>query len=315
MKADIPTLHKPDILTLQRQRSQMPRRKHHLRCMMPGKTSAGPLLDETFRRLIVKRRNLVMASFLGIGLLLTGGLAWTAPRQPKQASGEDGAKEVILIAAVGDNTSVDQMAPDFEAKTGYKIKVTYAVSGAIKKKVIDGEPFDVAILFMPIADALATGNLIESSVSRLAGVPIAMVIKKGAPKPDVSTPEALKQTLLAANGITYPHGTPGAFAGILTDGMMTKLGILDQMVPKIKPGGVAGVAKGDLDFAFLFQPEARDPGIEIVPLPASVQPVAQMVGAISSHSKNPAGAKQLLDYLSTPAAKAVYISKGMRPAS
>jgi molybdate transport system substrate-binding protein len=280
-----------------------------------GETSAGPLLDETFRRLIVKRRILVMVSFLGIALLLTGGLAWTAPRQPKQASGEDAAKEVVLIAAVGDNTSVDKMAPDFEAKTGYKIKVTYAVSGMIKKKVIDGEPFDVAILLMPIADALATGNLVESSVSPMAGMPIAMVMKKGAPKPDVSTPEALKQTLLAAKGISYPHGTSGAFAGILTDGMMTKLGILDQMVPKIKPGGITGVAKGDLDFAFLFQPEARDPGIEIVPLPASVQPVAQMVGAISSHSKNPAIAKQLLDYLSTPAAKAVYISKGMRPAS
>jgi molybdate transport system substrate-binding protein len=280
-----------------------------------GASSAGPLLDETFRRLIVKRRILVMVSFLGIALLLTGGLAWTAPRQPKQASGEDAAKEVVLIAAVGDNTSVDQMAPDFEAKTGYKIKVTYAVSGMIKKKVIDGEPFDVAILLMPIADALATGNLVESSVSPMAGMPIAMVMKKGAPMPDVSTPEALKRTLLAAKGISYPHGTPGALAGILTDAMMTKLGILDQMVPKIMRGGIKGVAKGDLDFALLFQPEARDPGIEIVPLPASVQPVAQMVGAISAHSKNPAIAKQLLDYLSTPAAKAVYISKGMRPAS
>jgi molybdate transport system substrate-binding protein len=253
--------------------------------------------------------------FLGIALLLPVGLAWTAPGQPKQASGEDAAKEVVLIAAVGANTSVDQMAPDFEAKTGYKIKVTYAVSGMIKKKVITGEPFDVAILLLPIADALATGNLVESSVSPLAGVPVAMVIKKGAPKPDVSTPEALKQTLLAANGISYPHGTPGALDGILIDGMMTKLGILDQVVPKIKPGGVKAVAQGDLDFAFLFQPEARDPGIEIVPLPASIQPVAQMVGAISSHSKNPDIAKQLLDYLSTPAAKAVYLSKGMRPAS
>ncbi len=263
----------------------------------------------------MKQKVLVMMNLLGIALLLTGRLAWTAPRQPQEAAGADAAKEIVLISAVGANTSVDQMAPDFEAKTGYKIKVTYAVSGAIRKKVIDGEPFDVAILFMPIADALATGNLVESSVSPMAGVPIAMVIKKGAPKPDVSTPDALKQTLLAAGSISYPHGNPGAFAGVLTDGMMTNLGILDQVVPKIKPGGVAGVAKGDVDFAFLFQPEARNPGIEIVPLPASVQPVAQMVGAISSHSKNPAAAKQLLDYLSTPTAKAVYISKGMRPPS
>jgi molybdate transport system substrate-binding protein len=283
--------------------------------MMQWKTSAGPLLDETPRRVIVKRRILATVSFLGGALLLTGGLAWTAPGQPQQAAGADAAKEIVLISAVGANTSVDQMAPDFEAKTGYKIKVTYAVSGMIKKKVIDGEAFDVAILFMPIADALATGNLVESSVSPMAGVPVAMVMKKGAPKPDVSTPEALKQTLLAASGVAYPHGNPGALAGILTDGMISKLGILDQIVPKIKPGGATAAAKGDVDFAFLFQPEARDPGIEIVPLPASIQPVAQMVGAISSHAKNPAIAKQLLDYLSTPAAKTVYISKGMRPAS
>jgi molybdate transport system substrate-binding protein len=281
-----------------------------------GESSAGPLLDETFRRLIVKRRILMSMSFLGIVLLLAGGLAWTASRQPQEAPNADAAKEIVLIAAVGDNTSVEQLAPGFEAKTGYKIKVTFAVSGMIKKKVIDGEPFDVAVLLMPIADALATGNLVESSVKPMAGMPIAMAMKKGAPKPDVSTPEALKQTLLAAKAISYPHGTPGALAGILMDDMLNKLGITDQMLPKVNRGGIAAVVKGDVDFAFLFQPEVRDPGVEIVgPLPAAVLPVAQMVGALSSHAKNPAIAKQLLDYLSSPAAKAVYISKGMVPAS
>ena len=146
----------------------------------------------------MKRRILVMVSFLGIALLLTGGLAWTAPRQPKQASGEDAAKEVVLIAAVGDNTSVDKMAPDFEAKTGYKIKVTFAVSGMIKKKVIDGEPFDVAVLLMPIADALATGNLVESSVKPMAGMPIAKAMMKGAPKPDIASPAGGVMSTIAA---------------------------------------------------------------------------------------------------------------------
>lgn len=283
-------------------------------------SSVGRLLGENSRRSIVKRRILVGMSFLGIALSLAGGLARTAPQQPQQAPGADAAMEIALIAPTGARMSVEQLAPGFEAKTGYKIKGTFGVSGIMKKKVIDGEPFDVTILLMPIADALATGNLDESSIRPMARVPIAMAIKKGAPKPDVSTPETLKQTLLAANGIGYLHGVPGALSGTLVDDMLNKLGITDQILPKVKSAGtkqvVASAAKGDVDFALAFQPEINDPGVDIVgPLPAMLVPPAPMVGALSSHTKNPAIAKQLLDYLTTPAAKAVYISMGMLPAS
>ena len=264
----------------------------------------------------MKRRILMSMSFLGIVLLLSGGLAWTAPRQPQQAPSADAAREIVLIAPTGARQSVEQLAPGFEAKTGYKIKGTYAASGLIKKKVIDGEPFDVSILLLPIADALATGNLVQSSVTPMASVPIALAIKKGAPKPDVSTPEALKQTLLAAKAISYPHGAAGALSAVLVDDTLNKLGITDQILPKVKPGGTAAVVKGDVDFSLAFQPEINDPGVEIVgPLPAAVSTPAPMVGALSSHAKNPAIAKQLLDYLATPAAKAVYKSMGMVPAS
>jgi molybdate transport system substrate-binding protein len=274
------------------------------------------LLDENFRRQIVKLRILIGMSFLGIVILLAGGLAWTAPRQPQQAPGTDTAKEITLIAPTGARMSLEQLAPGFEAKTGYKIKGTYAASGLIKKKVIDGEPFDVSILLMPIADALATGNLMEKSVKPLASVPISLAIKKGAPRPDVSTPEALKHTLLAAKAVSYPHGAPGALSGILVDDTLSKLGITDQILPKVKPGGTGAVVKGEVDFALAFQNEITDPGVEIVgPLPASVSTPAPMVGAISSHAKNPAIAKQLLDYLATPVAKEVYKSMGMVPAS
>jgi molybdate transport system substrate-binding protein len=285
--------------------------------MMPGAIErTGRLLNENFRRLIVKRRILMSMSFLGIVLLLAGGLAWPSPRQPQQASGEDAAMEIVLIAPTGARMSIEELAPGFEAKTGYKIKGTYAASGLIKKKVIDGDSFDVSLLLMPIADALATGNLVESSVKPLASVPIALAIKKGAPKPDVSTPEALKQTLLSAKAISYPHGAPGALSAVLVDNTLNKLGITDQILPKVKPGGTGAVVKGDVDFALAFQNEINDPGVEIDgPLPAAVSTPAPMVGAISSHAKNPAIAKQLLEYLATPAAKAVYKSMGMVPAS
>ena len=264
----------------------------------------------------MKRRTLVGLGFLGIALLLACGLAWTAPRQPQQAPGTDAGKEIILVAPTGARMSIEQLAPGFEAKTGYKIKGTYAASGAIKKKVIDGEPFDLSILLMPIADALATGNLAESSLRPLGSVPIALAIKKGAAKPDVSTLEALKQSLLAAKAVSYPHGAPGALSAVLVDDMLNKLGITDQVLPKVKPGGTGAVVKGDVDFALAFQPEINDPGVDIVgPLPAAASTPAPMVGVISSHAKNPDIAKALLDYLATPAAKAVYKSMGMVPAS
>ncbi len=154
----------------------------------------------------MKRQHVLGAGALATVLLLAGSIAWTAPRQPRQSSGDDAAKEVVLIAPTGARLSVEKLAPDFQAKTGYKIKGSYAASGLAKKKVIDGEPVDVAILLLPIDDAYPSGNLVQSSVTPLATVPIALAVKKGAPQPDISTPEALKQTLLAATAIAYPHG-------------------------------------------------------------------------------------------------------------
>jgi len=225
--------------------------------------------------------------------------------------------EITVAGPTGIRMSVEQLAPGFEAKTGYKIKGTYAASGLIKKRVIDGEQFDVTILLMPIADAIASGNVVGSSVRPLASIPIALAVKKGAPKPDISTPEALKKTLLAAKAISYPHGAVGAASGVSVDDTLNRLGVTDQILPKVKAGGgMALVLKGDADFALAFQPEINDPGVDIVgALPAGASTPSPMVGLISSHAKNPAVAKALLDYLASPAAKAVYKSVGMEPAS
>jgi molybdate transport system substrate-binding protein len=261
----------------------------------------------------VKRRIFVGGSVLGAALLLAGGSAWTAPRQ---AAGGDAAKEIVLIAPTGLHMSVDQLAPDFTAKTGYTIKGTYAASGLIKKKVISGDAFDVAILLLPIDDAFPSGNLVQSSVKPLGSVPIALAVKKGAPQPDISTPDALKQTLLAAKVIAYPHGAPGAASALSVDDTLNKLGISDQILPKVKMGGAANVAKGDADYALAFQNEITDPGVDIVgPLPAAVSTPTPIVVVISSHATNPEVAKALEEFLASSNAKAVYKSKGMIPAS
>jgi molybdate transport system substrate-binding protein len=260
----------------------------------------------------VKRRTLIGIGSLTVVLFVVGTLAWTAQRQAAGAS----ANEIVLIAPTGARPSVEKLAPAIEAKAGAKINGTYAASGLIKKRVIDGDSFDVALLLMPIADALATGNLVENSMKPLASVPVALVAKKGAPKPDISTPEGLKQALLAAKSVSYPHGAAGALSAVMVDDALGKLGILEAILPKVKPGGAAAVAKGDVDYALVFQNEVNDPGVEIVgPLPAALSTPAPMVGLLSAHAKNPAAAKALLDYLASPAAKAVYKTMGMQPAS
>ena len=225
------------------------------------------------------------------------------------------AKEVTVIGPTGMRASIEELAPAFEAKTGYKIKGTFGASGNMKKRVMDGEVFDVPILLPPMDDALASGTVVESSQHSLASVPIALAVKKGAPRPDISTPEALKKMLLDAKTISYPHGQAGALSGVIVDQALDKLGITDQVVPKVKPGGVAAVGKGDVEFALAFQSEINDPNVDIVGiLPATVAPPAPAVALISSHAKNPAIAKVLLDFLSSPEAKAVYKSHGMIPA-
>lgn len=126
--------------------------------------------------------------------------------------------------------------------------------------------------------------------------------------------------LLAARAISYPDGSGGGNAGASFDDTLKKLGIFEQMKPKIKR--VAGVdlmellTRGDIDLAVTFVSEISNPGVEVVgPLPRKISTPASLVGFISSHAKSPEVAKALLGYLSSPEAAAAYTACGMQPGS
>jgi molybdate transport system substrate-binding protein len=150
-------------------------------------------------------------------------------------------------------------------------------------------------------------------------VAIGVAVKKGAPKPDISTPEAVKRTLLAAKSISYPNPAGGAAAGVSFDETLKKLGISDQMQPKIKraqggAGAMVMAANGEVEIGLTFLSEMETPGIDVVgPLPREISTPTTLVGFVSSHAKDPAAAKALLAYLSSPAAAAVYKKQGMQP--
>jgi molybdate transport system substrate-binding protein len=228
-------------------------------------------------------------------------------------------KEVTLIAPGGIRAAVEQLIPGFEKKTGIKVKATFGSGLGTKKQVTQGEAFDVPIVQPPFPEVLASGNVVTNSATTLATVSVGVAVRKGAPKPDLSTPEAVKRTLLAAKSVSYPNPSGGAAAGVSFDETLKQLGIGTQMQPKLKraqggAGAMAMVAKGEAEIGLTFLSEMEDPGVEPAgPLPREISPPTTLVGFVSSHAKDPAAAKALLDYLSSPAAAAAYKAQGMQP--
>jgi molybdate transport system substrate-binding protein len=221
------------------------------------------------------------------------------------------AEEVTLIAPGGMRCPVDRMTPEFERKTGYRLKATIGSGGATHQQVVRGEPFDVPIVQPPYQDVIASGNVVRGTEKPLATVAVVVAVKKGSRTPDVSTPDAVRRMLLGANAISYPSGAAGAAAGVSFDSTLKKLGIFDEMQPKIKR--VQGVTlmqllrRGDIDVAITFASEIDDPGVEVAgPLPASISTPTALVGFVSSHAKAPEAARALLTYLSSSDAAAAY---------
>jgi molybdate transport system substrate-binding protein len=166
---------------------------------------------------------------------------------------------------------------------------------------------------------LASPDVDVKSQTPLASVAVAVAVKKGAPKPDISSAAAVKKLLLSAKSVTYPDSKGGAAAGVSFDATLKQMGIADQIDAKIKraqggAGAMALVANGSVEIGLTFASEMQDPGIDVVgPLPASISPPTQLVGFVSAHSQHPDVAKALLKFLSGPDAAQVYRAQGMQP--
>ena len=257
------------------------------------------------------RKGMRRTAFAATAALILA-LAWSARAQSDKG-------EVTLIAPGGARAAVEQLIPGFEKKSGYKVKATFGSGGGTHKQVVNGDPFDVPIVQPPYQDVIDSGNVMKSSEKPLASVAVGVAVKQGAPKPDISSPEAVKKMFASAKSISYPDAKGGAAAGVTVDEMFQKLGIADQVQAKVKraqggAGAMKMVAQGEVEVGMTFLSEMEEPGIDVVgPLPRSVATPTSLVGFVSAHAKNPAGAKALLDYLSSPEAAAVYKSQHMMP--
>jgi molybdate transport system substrate-binding protein len=253
-----------------------------------------------------------MTRRLPYAVTLLAAAAWLFTAQAVRAD------EVTLVAPGGMKAAVEKLIPGFESKTGHKVKATFGSGLGTKRQVAGGEPFDVPIVQPPFPEVLASGHVVAASQTPLATVAVGVAVRTGAPKPDISTPEAFKRLMLATKSISYPDPAGGAAAGVSFTETLKKLGIAEQMKPKIKlaQGGaaaMAALAKGEVEIGLTFISEiVTEPGVEPVgPLPKDISTPTALVGFVSAHAKSPAAARALLAYLSSPDAAAVYTSVGM----
>jgi molybdate transport system substrate-binding protein len=234
------------------------------------------------------------------------------------------AAEITVVTSGTFTAAYMKLAPQYEHATGDKLVTQTGPSmgtthNAIPLRLERGEAIDVVIMAAPALDNLIKqGKVRADSRVDLVRSNIGMAVKAGAPKPDISTLDALKRTLLAAKSIAYSDSASGVY---LTTELFPKLGIADQIKGKIRKieadpvGGV--VARGEAEIGFQQISELRPvKGIDIVgELPPGAQRVMVFAAAIPITSKQPAAARALIQWLASPVAYPIIKESGLQPAS
>ena len=233
------------------------------------------------------------------------------------------AAEIKVVTSGAFTAAYLKLVPEYERATHNKLVTEFGPSmgtthNAIPLRLERGEAIDVVIMAAPaLADLIQQGKVRAGSRVDLVESRIGMAVKAGAPKPDISTVDALKRTLLTAKSIAYSDSASGVY---LSTELFPKLGIADQIQGKSRkieadPVGEA-VAKGEIEIGFQQISELRPvKGIDIVgPLPPGAQKVTVFAAGIPATSKQPAEAKALIKWLASPAAHSVIKESGLDPA-
>jgi molybdate transport system substrate-binding protein len=222
----------------------------------------------------------------------------------------------VLVPGVVE-PAVAELAAQFEKSTGDKLKIEYGFGVEQNKRVQGGETFDVLISPNGLIKNPATvAVLVPASTTQLLRIGQGVAVKKGAPKPDISSPEAFKQTLLKAHSVAF---VPTGQSGKATLNVFEKLGIADAMKPKIKPqkaeNVVPAVAKGDVELAlFLTNYLVENAQVDYGgPYPGDLQQYIAFSVGVSAKSSNAGAAKAFVQFLTAPSAAPVIKAKGMEP--
>ncbi len=226
--------------------------------------------------------------------------------------------DLHVMISDGMKTVVEELTPQIEHSTGRKLAAQFNSSKNLRDKIQAGEPFDAAILTSDVLDDLIKqGKIASGGRAEISRTGMGMGVRAGAPKPDISTPDALKRTLLAAKSISF--NPTGASASHTYD-MFSHLGITDAVKPKLILDAEAGrpqmnVAGGKAELVISLIPEIQFfPGVDLVgPIPPDFQSYINFAAGIATNAHDADAAKKLIQFITGPAVVPVLKAKGMEP--
>lgn len=227
------------------------------------------------------------------------------------------AAEIKVMASAAFKEAYLELVPEFERTTGHKVVTIWVPSVQMMNRLKGGEIVDLVILSAAALDELVKhGMIAPGNRFDLAKSGVGVAVRAGAPKPDISSGEALKRAVLAAKSIVYSTGPSGIYIASL----FQRMGIADAIKARIKqvqgePAG-AVVARGEAEIGFQQMSELLPvAGIDLIgPLPADVQQITVFSAGIHVGAKSPDAARALVRFLTAPAAAPVIRRKGMEPA-
>jgi molybdate transport system substrate-binding protein len=244
-----------------------------------------------------------VASMLGLALVMS--------------SADLKAAELRVLAGGSLTGPLNELRPQFEKATGHRLTIHFDSTPNLIKQVTSGAPFDLAVVPVDVfKDAAAKARFVPGSTIDIARVGYGVIVRSGATRSDVSTPDALKKTLLDAPSIAF---VPESAAGAYVIKVFDRLGITEAMKAKTRPQGspsqiAPAVARGDAELGVFLINVLIAPGVELAsPFPAELQQELVFTSAVAGDSKEADAAKAFINFLTTPAATSVFKAKGMTP--
>jgi molybdate transport system substrate-binding protein len=227
------------------------------------------------------------------------------------------AVELKVIAGGSMMAPLNKLSPEFEKATGHKLSIHFDSTPNIIARVNAGTPFDVVVVPVDVfKDAAAKAHFAPGPTVDIARVGYGVIVRAGAPKPDISTSDAFKQAMLAAPSLAF---LPSSAAGAYVTKVFERLGIAEEMKAKTKvqasPAQIPqAVARGEADIGVFLSNVLIAPGVDLVgPFPGDLQQELVFTSAVAADTTEAEVAKALIDYLRSPAATAVIKAAGMTP--
>jgi molybdate transport system substrate-binding protein len=230
------------------------------------------------------------------------------------------AAEIDAMITTAMKAAVDELVPPFERASGNTLRVVYGPSGGLARRLAGGERADLVIVESKVLDELIRQGKVAPGRTDLARTAIGIAVRKGAPRPDVSSAAALRRTLLAAKSIGHTAPAGGGVTAAHIEAVFEKLGIAAEVAPKIKlaAGGPDGrvsvlVSSGQAEIGLQLVSELMsNPEVEVIGmLPPELQLTAVISAGITTDARQPGPAQAFVRHLAAPEAAAIYKAKGL----